>query len=68
VLICNEEMILDYSNVLNKKVSDLNGEAFEMLDNYIWDNTTIPKREYYDFSVKKAFGIVKSIFEKLIIS
>jgi hypothetical protein len=61
-------MILDYSNVLDKKVSDLDGEAFEMLDNYIWDNTTIPKGKYYDFSVKKAFGIVKSIFEKLIIS
>ncbi|MFO7794724.1 MAG: hypothetical protein ACQERB_14830 [Promethearchaeati archaeon] len=61
-------MILDYSNVLDKKLSDLNGEAFEMLDNYIWDNTTIPKDEYYNFSIKKAFGIVKSIFEKLIIS
>jgi hypothetical protein len=61
-------MILDYTDLLDKKVSDLDGEAFEMLDNYIWDNTTIPKEEYYDFSVKKAFGIVKSIFEKLIIS
>ncbi|MGM0469939.1 MAG: hypothetical protein ACQERB_14160 [Promethearchaeati archaeon] len=61
-------MILDYSNVLDKKVKDLNGEAFEMLDNYIWDNTTIPKEEYYNFSIKKAFGIVKSILEELIIS
>ncbi|MFO7795680.1 MAG: hypothetical protein R6W84_05970, partial [Promethearchaeia archaeon] len=68
VLIYNEEMILDYSNVLDKKVKDLNGEAFEMLDNYIWDNTTIPKEEYYNFSIKKAFGIVKSILEELIIS
>jgi len=61
-------MILDYSDVLNLKVKDLNGEAFEMLDNYIWDKTTIPKEEYYDFSIRKAFVIVKSIFEELIIS
>ncbi|MFO7796830.1 MAG: hypothetical protein ACQERB_15270 [Promethearchaeati archaeon] len=61
-------MILDYSDVLNLKVKDLNGEAFEMLENYIWDNTTILKEEYYDFPIKKAFGIVKSILEELIIS
>jgi len=61
-------MILDYSNVLDKKVRDLNGETFEMLDNYIWDNTQIPKQQYLNFSIKKAFDIVKSIFEKLIIS
>jgi len=50
-------MILDNLDVLDLKGKDLNGEAFKMLDNYIWDNTTI-----------KAFGIVKSIFEELIIS
>ncbi|MFO7797744.1 MAG: hypothetical protein ACQERB_16440 [Promethearchaeati archaeon] len=57
-------MILDYSNVLDKKVKDLNGEAFEMLDNYIWDNTQIPKQEYFDFSVKKAFNVVNDNFEE----
>jgi len=61
-------MILDYSNVLNKEARDLDGEAFEMLDNYIWDNTQIPKQQYLNFSIKRAFGIVKSVFEKLIIS
>jgi len=61
-------MILDYSNVLDKKIKDLNGEAFEILDNYIWDNTNLEKSEYLNYTIKKAFGIMKSILEKLIIS
>ena len=62
---CNDEVILDYSKVLDKKVSNLDEEAFEMLDNYIWDNTQIPKQKYLNFSIKEAFNVVKSVFEKL---
>ena len=51
-------MILDYSDVLDKKVSNLNGEAFEILDDYIWDNTILPKKVYLDFCIRKSFVIV----------
>ena len=62
MLICNGEMILDYSDVLDKKISDLNGEAFEILDDYIWDNTLSPKETFLGFSVKKAFDVVSHSF------
>jgi len=47
---------------LDKKVKDLNREAFEILGDYIGDNTLSPKETFLGYSVKKAFDVVSHNF------